>query len=77
MKKLICLFLISCLFLTCKKETPTTRYKVINNWKRYDWPSNPSRNGTLYSVVVYAYQDNVVIGQESLGNIGTRWRIYT
>jgi len=62
--------LLLILLFGCKKETPSTRYRVVNNCVRYESHADPNVNGTLWSATAYTYKGAVVISQESLGNIG-------
>jgi len=73
-KSRIFVVLLAGLLLTflfsCKKETPATKYQVVNNCARYESHADPNVNGTLWSATAYSYKGAVVISQESLGNIG-------
>jgi hypothetical protein len=61
--------LLLTLLFSCKKETPATRYQVINNCKRYELYPDPNANGTFWSTTAYVYKGKVVISQQNLGII--------
>ena len=64
----LAVLLLSLLF-SCKKETPATRYQVVNNCTYFVAGDDPDVNGTFWSAIVYVYKGNDVISQQNLGNI--------
>lgn len=66
----VLILLLFAILFSCKKETPATRYQVVNNCARYEFHADAHVNGTLWSVTTHTYKGTTVISQESLGNIG-------